>query len=187
MLAAVLLATAVGGCAIEHQLVLDSSTAESTATAAPVSAAPTTPVSSSALPPPPGATESAAPPASPPLTPPLDQPQAMAPAAAPAAPADEPPRVAPGAQAGGLGGPWTLSANGQSCSLTLQEPPSSRAGWVQGATACGGFAEAASWTLSGSQLLIYDRNTRPLAHLTAAGPSRFEGTTTQGAAISLVR
>ena len=107
-------------------------------------------------------------------------------AAASSVPA-ELPRIAPGAQPAGLGGQWTLSAGGQTCPLTLQEPPSSRTGWVQAGPGCGGFAEAASWTLSGGQLYLYDRNTRPLGRLTAAGPNRFEGTTAQGTTLSLGR
>jgi hypothetical protein len=198
-LAAGLLAVALGGCAIERQLVFDSPAPAKPPAAAPptVAAAPTTAVSASALPPPPGAAE-ASPPALPPTSPAAElalspvsagpAPDSTAPslASASATPA-EPPRIAPGAQAAGLGGRWTLSSAGQSCQLTLQEPPSSRTGWVQAGPSCGNFAAAASWTLSGSQLLIYDRNTRPLGRLTAAGPDRFEGTSTQGATISLAR
>jgi hypothetical protein len=203
VLAAALLATALGGCAIEHTLVFDSSPTpsappSSSQAAAPVTAAPTTPVSSSALPPPPGAVDASqsAPPAasSPPpaelsLAPAAGLAGAEGLASGPslAAAPSEPPRIAPGAQAAGLGGQWTLSSAGQSCALTLQEPPASRTGWVQAGPSCGTFAEASSWTLSGSQLLLYDRNTRPLVHLTAAGPGRFEGTTAQGATISLAR
>jgi hypothetical protein len=205
-LAAALVATALGGCAIEHTLVLDSPShasppaAPSAAASAPAPAAPTTAVTSSALPPPPGAVDASqeAPASSPPppstaqLSLSAEPPAAGLPGAVDAQaggaslPA-EPPRLAPGAQPAGLGGQWTLSSAGQSCTLTLQEPPSSRTGWVQAGPSCGNFAVAASWTLSGSQLYLYDGSTRTLGRLTAAGPNRFEGTSAQGATISLVR
>ena len=195
----------LGGCAIERQLTLDPAPSSSEHPrdmsssddlAPSVASAPTTPVSSSELPPPPGASDAMSPNATTELS--------LSPAANGRMPADHlgatssapqstpsvgtpPPRIASGAQAAGLGGHWTLSVNGQACPLTLQEPPSSRTGWVQANASCGSFAEAASWTLSGNQLLLYDRNTRPLGKLTAAGPNRFEGNTAQGATISLVR
>ncbi|KAA5599592.1 AprI/Inh family metalloprotease inhibitor [Blastochloris sulfoviridis] len=198
-LAALLLAATLAGCAIERPLVMESAPADS-----PVSAAPTAPVTGSALPPPPGASASEAVLAPPPAAPPglssrvssggstgisggfpsiIDE----SPAPLPPSAASEPPRIAPGAQAAGLGGTWTLAGDGQNCQIVLREPPASRAGWAQAEPQCGSLAGATSWTLTGSSLFLYDRDTRPLARLTSSGPNRFDGTATQGATISLTR
>ena len=178
----------------------------------PVSAAPTAPVTGSALPPPPGASASEAALAPPPAAPPGLSPGSQvacrpaaqgrprpefpggfpsiideSPAPLPPSAASEPPHIAPGAQAAGLGGTWTLAADGQSCQIVLREPPASRTGWAQAEPRCGNLAGATSWTLTGSSLFLYDRDTKPLARLTSSGPNRFDGTATQGAAISLTR
>ncbi|NJL07047.1 MAG: AprI/Inh family metalloprotease inhibitor [Methylacidiphilales bacterium] len=193
LLVAALSATVLGGCAIERTLVLDSAPAEP-----PVSAAPTTPVTGSALPPPAGASAAETALAPPPAAPtevrsgvsggfPSILDDSPAPDSTSVPSEQPPPRIAPGAQAAGLGGTWTLAVNDQSCRLTLQEPPASRTGWAQAEPGCTGFANAASWTLSGNQLFVYDRNTRPLGRLTTSGPNRFDGTATQGATISLTR
>ena len=208
--AATLIAAALAGCAIEQQLIFDRP-------APAAEAAPTSPVVTRDLPPPgavanvpaapaeaglppiagsPGmiVAEDALPPG-PPGTlpagsalPPILDSNAVAanvpPTGVEAAP---PPRIAPGAQPAGIGGHWTLLAGGQSCAMNLQEPPSSRTGWSQPGPDCGPFTETASWTLTGSHLFLYDRNTRPLARLAAVGANRFEGTDVAGAPISLSR
>ncbi|BBF93313.1 AprI/Inh family metalloprotease inhibitor [Blastochloris tepida] len=200
-LASLLLAAALAGCAIERPLVMDSAPAEP-----PVSAAPTTPVTGSALPPPPGASTTAAalPPPGASASPAMHSAVSTGSAGAASTgispgfpsiidespapgPASEPPRIAPGAQAAGLGGTWTLALDGQSCQIVLREPPASRTGWAQAEPRCGSLAGATSWTLTGSSLFLYDSDTKPLARLTSNGPNRFDGTATQGATISLTR
>lgn len=183
-LAWVPLAALAFGCAGEPEPTLTSPAL------APGIAAPTAPVTSEVLPAPdpsiiiPQSTSQQAAPVQAPPPAATSGPTASTPPDA----ATPPARIASGAQAAGLNGRWTLTSNGRTCPLTIQEPPASRAGWVTGASECGdGFQATASWTLAGASLFLYDGNTRALARLAPAGPNRFEGKSAQGAPVTLER
>jgi len=102
--------------------------------------------------------------------------------AQPAAPA----RVAPPMD---LTGRWTLASSaGGACGFNIRAATATGEGAIAPEGGCpGNFFTSRKWTYEASGLVIRDHTGQPLAQLAAAGPSRFEGRTADGAGITLSR
>ena len=124
-------------------------------------------------------------------------PQAPVVAAAPdpALPTTTPSAPAPTAPAGGgaavskeaLVGAWKVSTGGSSCQVFMALTQ-----WTGGYRAAsrgcpGDAAKIAAWDVSGSQVVLKDSTGNTVARLFSSGGSRYDGSTTGGAAISLAR
>lgn len=105
--------------------------------------------------------------------------------AAAAAPAPPPPPPPPQPPPVNLAGRWKLSGAGGGCFLTLGHAAGTAEGSIAPAGGCpGNFFTSRKWTYEHSMLIIRDHKGDPLAEL-AFADGRFEGKTSNGAAVSL--
>jgi hypothetical protein len=86
-----------------------------------------------------------------------------------------------------MAGRWALSgAAGGTCAMNLGGGGSE--GTIRPEGGCpGNFFTSRKWTFESGALVIRDHNNQPLARLTQVVPGRFEGQSTAGPAVSLVR
>ena len=98
-----------------------------------------------------------------------------------------PPATAPDLTPGSVAGVWNASLSGQSCKIATPQTKYGQ-GYRAGPLRCPGeLANLASWAVNGKQLVLYDANGGTVASLYSSGPSRFDGQTTGGQALSLSR
>ena len=110
-----------------------------------------------------------------------DSPPAASPA--PAGPAAKPPPV-------NMAGRWTLAATGStSCKMTLgASSPDATEGTIAPGGGCPfNFFTSRKWNYTEAGLTLRDHNAQPLAQLSPAGPSEFEGKTNAGQEVALSR
>lgn len=110
-----------------------------------------------------------------------DSPPAANPA--PAGPAAKPPPV-------NMAGQWTLSATGStSCKITFgASSPDATERTIAPDGGCPfNFFTSRKWNYTEAGLMLRDHNAQPLAQLSLAGPSAFEGKTNAGQEVALSR
>ena len=88
-----------------------------------------------------------------------------------------------------MAGRWTLSAlGGGGCAMNFGAPPGAAEGTIAPEGGCpGNFFTSRKWTFQEGALLLRDHTGAQLAEIALAGPGRFEGKATNGAAITLAR
>jgi hypothetical protein len=88
-----------------------------------------------------------------------------------------------------LAGRWTLSATGaSSCAMTFGANANATEGTIAPAGGCPfNFYTSRKWTYTEAGLTIRDHTAQTLAQLAPAGPNRFEGKTSAGQDIALLR
>jgi hypothetical protein len=86
-------------------------------------------------------------------------------------------------------GRWLLAAPGQGqCFMTFGGASGAAEGTIAPEGGCPGqFYTSRKWTFEAAGLVVRDHNGQPLAQLAAAGPGRFTGQSTAGAAVTLTR
>ncbi len=123
-------------------------------------------------------------------------PEPMAPAGTGGTASAEPAIPTPGAGAatgGALGrtdllGGWTISSAGDSCQLFMTLT-SWTGGYRASTRGCsnGTLKSISAWNLQGTQVTLAGTGGAPVAHLSASGNSRFDGTTDGGGKVSFFR
>ncbi|MGY6709988.1 MAG: AprI/Inh family metalloprotease inhibitor [Rhizobiaceae bacterium] len=97
-----------------------------------------------------------------------------------------PPQGAPEVTAGSVAGVWNATVAGQSCRIATPQTRFGE-GFRAGPLRCPSpLDQVKSWNVSGSQLTLYDENGSALARLYSSS-GRFEGQTSNGQSVSLVR
>jgi hypothetical protein len=88
-----------------------------------------------------------------------------------------------------MAGRWTLASTaGGACSMNFRPATGVAEGAIAPEGGCpGAFFTSRKWTYEQTGLVIRDHTGKTLAQLAAAGPSRFEGRTAEGAGITLSR
>jgi hypothetical protein len=141
----------------------------------PLAPAPAGTVTSEALPPPGGVTDPMAFPTAPGTT-----------TAAVQAPSG-PPAGASDVSTASVAGVWNASVSGQSCKVATPQTKFG-SGFRAGPLRCPAPLDGVkSWNVAGKQLTLYDETGGPLARLYSTSPSRFDGQTDGGLAVSLTR
>ncbi|MFN4274032.1 MAG: protease inhibitor Inh/omp19 family protein [Aliihoeflea sp.] len=98
-----------------------------------------------------------------------------------------PPQGAREITAGSVAGVWNATVAGQGCRIATPQTRFGE-GFRAGPLRCPApLDQVKSWNVSGSQLMLYDENGSTLARLFSSADGRFEGQTTTGQAVSLVR
>ncbi|NMG38008.1 AprI/Inh family metalloprotease inhibitor [Chelativorans sp. ZYF759] len=97
-----------------------------------------------------------------------------------------PPQGAQEISAGSVAGVWNASVGGQSCRIATPQTRFGE-GFRAGPLRCPApLDQVKSWNVSGSQLTLYDESGSALARLFSSS-GRFEGQTSSGQSVSLVR
>lgn len=88
-----------------------------------------------------------------------------------------------------MAGRWTLSsANGGTCLMTFGGAPNAAEGTIAPEGGCpGAFFTSRKWTFEKTGLVMRNHNSEPLAQLSEASPSRFDGQAVNGERITLAR
>jgi hypothetical protein len=147
----------------------------------PLQAAPSGPVTGSALPPPAAPGTAATDPASFPEAPGASTDVAsITPGADPAA-------SAPDLTTASVAGVWNASVSGQSCRVATPQTKFG-AGYRAGPLRCPAPVDGVkSWNVAGKQLSLYDESGSVVARLYSSGEGKFDGQTSTGLPISLNR
>ena len=96
--------------------------------------------------------------------------------------------VRPGAPPEPMAGRWVLASGPSQCGMNFGGTPEAPEGTIAPEGGCpGNFYTSRKWTFDQTGLVIRDHNGQPLAQLALAGPGRFEGKATAGAAVTLAR
>ena len=82
----------------------------------------------------------------------------------------------------------TSAISSPHCLVAARRSPEAPEGTIAPEGGCpGNFYTSRKWTFDQTGLVIRDHNGQPLAQLALAGPGRFEGKATAGAAVTLAR
>ena len=96
--------------------------------------------------------------------------------------------VRPGAPSEPMAGRWVLASGPSQCAMNFGGAPEAPEGTVAPEGGCpGNFYTSRKWIFQEGALLVRDHTGAQLAQFALAGPGRFEGKATNGAAVTLAR